>query len=50
MSLIPFLKNDKKNNDKDKFYFIKKHRVNNKTRFVQISLKKLNYYFSAIAQ
>ena len=51
MSLIPFLKNDKKNNDKNiNFILLKKIGLTTKPDSCKISLKKLNYYFSAIAQ
>ncbi len=51
MSLIPFLKNDKKNNDKKiNFILLKNIGLTTKPDSCKISLKKLNYYFSAIAQ
>ena len=51
MSLIPFLKNDKKNNDKRiNFILLKNIGLTTKPDSCKISLKKLNYYFSAIAQ
>ena len=51
MSLIPFLKNDKKNNDKRiNFILLKNIGLTTKPDSCKISLKKLNNYFSAIAQ